>query len=112
VFRRELIACRTESFPLVRRSPGGLKLLIQDLVVLATPGGHEYRATLDDGNVARDKGLPGAMVTRAAGICGTIAASCAPELVEIHTVLGRLFPCVSTNRRLDVISDTQRCYRR
>jgi len=66
--------------------------------VLGTPSGDEYRATLDDGNVAGDKGLPGLMVTRAAGVRGTIAASCEPEFVEIRAVLGRLFQCVSTNR--------------
>jgi len=65
--------------------------------VLGTPSGDEYCATLDDGNVARDKGLLGVMVTLAAGVRGTIAASCEPEFVEIRTVLGRLFLCVSTN---------------
>jgi len=98
VFRRELITCRTHTVPLVLRSPSGLGLLIADVVVLGTPSGDEYRATLDDGNVAGDKGLPGVMVTRAAGVCATIAASCEPELVEIRTVLGQLFPCVYTNR--------------
>jgi len=98
VFRHELITCRTDTVPLVLRSPGGLELLIPDGVVLGTPSGDEYCATLDDGNVAGDKGLPGVMVTRAAGVRGTIAASCEQELVEIRTVLGRLFPCVSTNR--------------
>jgi len=76
--------------------------------VLGTPSGDKYRATLDDGNVAGDKGITGVMVTRAAGVPGTIAASCEPELVEIRTVLGQLFPCVSTNRgprrRLGVVS--------
>jgi len=80
--------------------------------VLGTPSGDKYRATLDDGNVAGDKGLPGVMVTRAAGVHGTIAASCEPELVEICTVLGQLFPCVSTNlgppRRLGVVSSRPR----
>jgi len=110
VFRRELITCRTDTVPLVLGSPGGLELLIPDVVVLGTPSGDEYRATLDDGNVAGDKGLPGVMVTWAAGVRGTIAASCEPELVEIRTVLGRLFLCVSTNRgprrRLGVVSST------
>jgi len=108
VFHPELITCRTDTVPLVLGSPGGLELLIPDVVVLGTPSGDEYRATLDDGNVAGDKGLPGVMVTQAAGVRGTIAASCEPELVKIHTVLGRLFPCVSTNRgprrRLGVVS--------
>jgi len=89
VFRRELITCRRDIVPLILGSRGGLELLIPDVVVLGTPSGDEYRAMLDDGNVAGDKGLPGVMVTRAAGVCGTIAASCEPELVEIHTVLGR-----------------------
>ena len=66
--------------------------------MLGTPSGDEYRATHVDGNVAWDKGLPGVMVTRAAGVCGTIAASCEPELVEVCTVLGRSFQCVSSNR--------------
>jgi len=108
VFRRELLTCRTETVPLVLGSPGGLELLIPDVVVLGTQSGDEYCATLDDGNVAGDKGLPGVMVTRAVGVSGTIAASCEPELVEIRTVLGRLFPYVSTNRgprrRLGVVS--------
>jgi len=108
VFRRQLITCRTDTVPLVLGSPGGLELLIPDCVVLGTPSGDEYRATLDDGNVAGHKGLPGGMVTGAAGVRGTIAASCEPELVEIRTVLGRLFPCVSSNhgprRRLGVFS--------
>jgi len=89
VFRRELITCRTDTVPLVLGSPCGLELLIPDVVVLGTPSGEEYRATLDDGNVAGDKGLPGVLVTRAASVRGTIAASCEPELVEIRTVLGR-----------------------
>jgi len=98
VFPRELITGRTATVPLVLGSPSGLELLISDVVVLGTPSGDKYHATLDDGNVAADKGLPGVMVKRGAGVCGTIAASCQPELVEIRTVLGRLFPCVSTNR--------------
>jgi len=108
VFRRELITCRTDTVPLVLGSPGGLELLIPDVVVLGTPSGDKYRATLDDGNVAGDKSLPGVMVTRAAGVRGTLAASCQPELVEIRTVLRRLFLCVSTNRgprcRLGIVS--------
>jgi len=100
----------TDTVPLVHPSPGGLELLIPDVVVLGTPSRDEYRATLDDGNVAGDKGLPGVMVTQAGGVCETIATSCEPELVEIRTVLGRLFPCVSTNhgprRRLGVVSST------
>ena len=69
------------------------------VVVLGTPTGDEYRATLDDGNVAGEKALPGVIVTRAAGVLATIAASCEPELVDIRTVLGRLFlPGVSANR--------------
>jgi len=98
VFRCELLTCRTDTVPLVLGSPGGLDLLIPDVGVLGTPSGDEYRATLDDGNVAGDKGLLGVMVTQAGGVRGTIAASCEQELVEIRTVLGRLFPCVSTNR--------------
>ena len=98
MFHRELSTCRIDRVPLVLGSPCELELLIPDVVELGTPCGDEYRATLDDGNVAGDKCLPGVMVTRAAGVRGTIAASCEPELIEIHTVLGRLFPCVSTNR--------------
>ena len=67
-------------------------------VVLGMPTGDKYRATLDDRNVAGDKALSGLIVTRAAGLLGTIAASCEPELVEIYTVRGRLFPGVSANR--------------
>jgi len=108
VFRCELITCRTDTVPLVLGPPGGLELLIPEVVVLGTPSGDKYRATLDDGNVPGDKGLPGVMVTRAAGVRGRIAASCEPELVKIRTVLGRLFPCVSTNhgprRRLGIVS--------
>ena len=92
MFRRELIACRTDTVRLVLGSPCGLELRISDIVVLGTPSVDEYRATLDDGNVAADKGLPGVMVTWAAGVRRTFAASCEPELVEIRTVLGRLFP--------------------
>ena len=110
VFRRELITCGTDTVPLVLGSPSGLELLIPDVVVLGMPSGDEYRATLDDGNVAGNQGLPGVMVTRAAGVRGTIAASCEPELVEIRTVLGRMFPCLSTNRgprrRLGVVTST------
>jgi len=88
VFRRELITCWTDPVPLVLGSPRALELQIPDVVVLGTPRGDEYGATIDDGNVAGDKALPGYMVTRAAGVCGTISASCEPELVEISTVLG------------------------
>ena len=98
MFHPELIIYRTDTVPLVLGSPGGLELLIPDVVVLGTPSGDKYCAMLDDGTVAGDKVLPGVMVTRAAGVRGTIAASCEPELVKIHTVLGRLFPSVSTNR--------------
>jgi len=108
VFRREVITCRTDTVPLVLGSPGGLKLLIPDVVVLGTPSGDESRATFDDGNVAGDKGLPGVMVARASGVRGTIAASWEQELVGIPKVLGRLFTCVSTNhgprRRLGIVS--------
>jgi len=98
VFRHELITCQTDTVPLVLGSPGGLELLIPDVVVLRRPSGDKYRATLDDGNVAGDKGRPGVMVTRAAGVRGTFVASCELELVEIRTLFGRLFPCVSSNR--------------
>jgi len=108
VFRRELITCRTDIVPHVLAWPGGGELLIPDVVVLGTPSQDEYGAMLDDGNVAGDKGQLGVMVTQAAGVLGTIAASCEPELVKILTVLGGLFPCVSTNRdlqqRLGVLS--------
>jgi len=110
VFRRELITCRTDTVLLVLGSPGGHELLIPDIVVLGAPIGNEYHATLDDGNVAGDKGLPGVVVTRDAGVRGTIAASWEPELVELRMVLGRLFPCVSTNRvprrSLGIVSST------
>jgi len=98
VFRSELITCWTNTVPLVLGSAGGLELLVPDIVVLGMPSGDEYRAMLDDGNVTEDKALLEVMVTGAAGVGGTIAASCEPELVEIHTVLGRFFLCVSTNR--------------
>jgi len=108
VFRHKLITCRTDTIPVVLGSPGVLELMIPDVVVLGTPSGEEYRATLHDGNVARDNGLPGVIVTQAAGVRGTIAAFCEPELVEIRTVLGRLFPYISTNlgprQRLGVVS--------
>jgi len=98
VFCRELITCQTDRVPLVLGSPCRLELLIPDIVVLGTPSGDEYHATLDDGNVAGNRALLGVMVTQAVGVCGTIAASCEPELVKIGTVLGRLVPCVSTDR--------------
>ena len=62
MFCGKLITCWTDTVPLVLGSPGGLELLIPDVVVLGTPSRDEYRATLDDGNVAVDKGLPGVMV--------------------------------------------------
>ena len=96
MFRRELITC-THPVPLVLGSPRALELQIPDVVVLETPRGDEYVATIDNGNVAGNKALSGYMVTWAAGVCGTIAASCEPELVEISTVLWRLYPCVSTD---------------
>jgi len=65
------------------------------MVVRGTPCVDKYPITLDDGNVAGDKALPGVMVTQAAGVLGTFGASCKPEVVEIRTVLGRLFPRVS-----------------
>jgi len=68
------------------------------LGVLGIPSGDEYRVTLDNGNVTKDKCLRGVMVRRAASVCGSLAASCEPGLVEIRTVRGRLCPCVSTNR--------------
>jgi len=111
VFHRKLITCRTDTGPLVLGLSGGLELQIPGVVVLGTPSGDEYRTTLDDGNVAGDKALPGVMVTRATGIRGTIATSGETELVEIGTVLGRLFPCVSTDRGprrcLGIVSSAQ-----
>jgi len=96
--------------PLVLGSPCGHELLIVEVVVLGTPSGDTYRATLDEENVARDKALLGVMVTWPAGISGTIAASYEPEFVEIHPVHGRLFPSVSTDRGpppcLGVVSST------
>ena len=97
MFRRELIKCRTDTVPLVLGLPSGLKLLIQDGVVLGMPSGDEYCARRDDGNVVRDMGLLGALVIRATGLRWKIAAFYEPELDEIRTVLGRLFPCVSTD---------------
>ena len=70
------------------RLPSGLVLLMPDVVVLGTPSEKGYRATPDDGSVKGDMALPGVMVTQASGVCGTMAVSCEPELVEIHTVLG------------------------
>ena len=58
------------------------------VIVLGTLAGDGYHATLDDQNVIGEKVLQGVIVTRAAHILGTIAASCEPELVEIRTVLG------------------------
>ena len=81
MFCRELLTCWTQT------GPGGLELLMPE-VVLGTPTGDEYRATLDDGNVTGEKALQAVIVTRSASVLGAIAASCQPELVEIHTVLG------------------------
>ena len=108
MFRHELITWQTDTVPQVLASTGGLALLIPDIVVPGMLSGDKYRATLDDGNVTGDKGQLGVIVTQAAGTSGPIAAFCEPELVDIRTVLGRLFPCVSTNggqrRRLGVVS--------
>ena len=81
MFCHELLACWTHT------GSGGLELLMP-VIVLGTPTGDEYRATLDDGNVAGEKALPGVIVTRADGVIGTLTASCESELVEIRTVLG------------------------
>ena len=81
MYHRKLLTCWTDT------GPGGLELLMP-VIVLGMPTGHEYRAKLDDGNVAGVKALPGVIVTRAAGVLGTIADSCESELVEIRTVLG------------------------
>jgi len=70
VFHRALITCQTDTDPPVRGLPGGLGLLILDVVVLETPSGDEYCGTLEDGNVAGDKALPGVMVTRPRGSVG------------------------------------------
>ena len=74
---------------------GGLELLIPEAVSLGRASEDEYSPTLDDGNIGRVKALPGVIVTQAAGDRRTRAASCDPEVVEIRTVRGRLFPCVS-----------------
>jgi len=112
MFRRELITCRTATVPVVLGSPSGLQLQIPNVVVLGRPSGDEYRTTLDDGNVAGEKALHGVTDTQAAGICWTTAASCEPVLVEIRTVLGQLFPCVSTDhgqqRRLGLVPSAPR----
>ena len=76
VFRHELIACQTDTVPLVLGSSSGLELLIPDVVVLVTLSGNKYRAILDHRNVAGDKALLEVMVTRGVGVGGTIAASC------------------------------------
>ena len=55
-FRRELRTGRTDPVRLVLGSPGGLELLIPDVVVLGRPSGDEYQATLEDGNVAGNNG--------------------------------------------------------
>lgn len=96
--------------PLVLSSPRGHELRIVKVVGLGTPSGDAYSATLDEKNVAGEKALPGVIVTWPAGIGGTIAASYEPELVEISTVHGRLFPSVSPDRGplpcLGVVSST------
>jgi len=74
--------------PLVLGAPGGLELLIPDIVVLWRRSGDEYCATLDNGNIAVDKAIPGVIVIQAAGVRETIAASYEPVLVEVRTVLG------------------------
>jgi len=66
--------------------------------VLRTPSRDQYRARLNQRNLAGNKTLHGVMVTQAASVRGTMADSCEPELVKIGTVLGQLFPCVSTDR--------------
>ena len=73
----------------------GLELLIPEAVSLGRASEDEYSPTLDDGNIGRVKALPGVIVTRAAGVRRTSAASCNPEMVEILIVCGRLFPCLS-----------------
>ena len=102
MFYRKLLTCLTHI---------GLRPLEPPMPVIAlgTPTGDEYRATLDDGNVAKDKALPGGIVKQARGVIGTIAVSCKPALVDIRRVLERLFrlevsASTGPHRHVDVLS--------
>jgi len=46
---------------------------------------------LDNRNVIEDKALPGVIIIQAAGVCKIIAAASEASLVEISSVLRRLF---------------------
>jgi len=97
--------------PLVLGSPGGLELLIPEVVVLLTPSEDKYRAMREHGNLGRGKAILRLMIIQAASVHGTISASPELELVEIRTLLGRLFIAVTTDRSLprplSVVSSTQ-----
>jgi len=73
---------------------GGLELLTPDVAALGRPSEDEYCPTLDDGSIGGVSALPGIILTRAAGVCWTSAASSYPEVVEIRTTHARLFPCL------------------
>ena len=94
MFHREVITCRTDTVPPVGGSPGGLELLIRDIIVIGTPRGDEYRATLDDVNVAGDKGLPGVMVTQAGASVRQLLPPVNQNWSKFAPSLGNCF-CVS-----------------
>ena len=72
-------------------SPTGLELLTPDARALWVASGDECRATLDDENIGGLYGPPRNIRRRAPGAPLTIAVSCDPEVVEIPTVVMRLF---------------------
>ena len=62
------------------------------MVVLWVASGGENRSLLKEGNIGGQEALPRIMHPRATGVRLT-RDTCDPEVVEIRTVIGQLFPC-------------------
>ena len=91
VFRRESVSGPMDLRCGVPGSPSGLEFLTPD-VVLWVASGDACRAALGGGSVDGLRALSRTMCPRAAGVCLTNGTSCDPEVVEVCTILGRLFP--------------------
>ena len=95
VFRHEITSGQICWCRGVVNSPAGLELLTPEVVGLWVASGDEYRAILDDENVGGVYGPPRIIRRWTLGVLLPGAVSCDQAVVEIGTVVRRLFLSLS-----------------
>ena len=98
VFRREITSGQMCWCRGVVDSPAGLELLTPEVVGLWVASGDEYRNTPDDKNTGGVYGPPRIIRRWMLGVLLPGAVSCDPVVVEIRTVVRRLFLSLSALR--------------